>query len=147
MELSRDYAKLSLAGRGEDNVGWLRTGLFAGGGDRKVMHGLLRVRHAFAVAMVAWYLMIPPIDASNKVDANAPLATWRKGVKFDSQDECQQSLKDVIQHPTTAAEYQAAAKATKKANMMPLTRAEMTKRMAESQCVAADDPRIRAKSK
>jgi UDP-N-acetylglucosamine:LPS N-acetylglucosamine transferase len=112
--------------------------------DRKK---LFKSWHGFALAIVVWYLLIPPIDAANKVDANAPLLTWRKGVKFDSQDECEQSLKDVIQHPTTPAEYQAAAKATKKANMTPLTQSEMTKRMAESQCVAADDPRMKAKTK
>ena len=91
--------------------------------------------------------MIPPIDATNKVDANAPMITWRKSVKFDSRDQCVQSLKDVIEHPTTPAEYQAAAKDTLKAKMRPLSQAEMNKRMKESQCVAEDDPRIKPKAK
>ena len=103
--------------------------------------------HAISLAIVAWYLMIPPIDATNKVDANAPMITWRKSVKFDSRDQCVQSLKDVIEHPTTPAEYQAAAKDTLKAKMRPLSQAEMNKRMKESQCVAEDDPRIKPKAK
>ena len=102
----------------------------------------MKSRHTTALAIVAWYLMIPPIDATNKVDAKAPMITWRQSVKFDSRDQCVQSLKDVVEHPTTPAEYQAAAKNTLKAKMRPLSQAEMTKRMKESQCVAEDDPRI-----
>jgi hypothetical protein len=104
-------------------------------------------RHASTLAIVVWYLMIPPIGIDNKVDAKAPLSRWRASVKFDSGHQCQDSLKDAIEHPTTPAEYQAAAKATRKANMKPLTQAEMIKRTAESQCVAADDPRLHEKKK
>ncbi len=107
----------------------------------------MKFRHATALAIVAWYLMIPPIGADYKVDARAPMLEWRKSVKFDSEQQCEESLKDVIEHPTTPDEYQAAAKATLKARMHPISRAEMTKRTAESQCVAADDPRLKAKTK
>ena len=91
--------------------------------------------------------MIPPIGADNKVDAHAPVSKWRKGVSFKSQKECEDSLKDAIQNPMTPAEYQTAAKATRKAKMKPLTMLEMTKRTAESQCVAGDDPRLKEKAK
>ena len=103
--------------------------------------------HAATLAIVAWYLMIPPIGADNKVDAHAPLSNWRKGVSFNSQKECDDSLKDAIQNPMTPDEYQAAAKQTRKANMKPLSISEMTNRTAESQCVAEDDPRLKAKAK
>jgi hypothetical protein len=107
----------------------------------------MKLRHAAALAIVVWYLMIPPIGADNKVDAHAPLSTWRKGVSFNSQKECDDSLQDAIQNPMTPDEYQAAAQATRKAKMHPLSESEMTKRTAESQCVAADDPRLKAKTK
>lgn len=107
----------------------------------------MRPRHATALVIVVWYLMIPPIGADNKVGAHAPLPTWRKGVQFNSQKECEDSLKDAIDNPMTLAEYQAAAKATRKAKMQPLSMSEMTKRTAESLCVARDDPRIKAKTK
>jgi hypothetical protein len=102
---------------------------------------------AAALAIAAWYLMIPPIGADNKIDPHAPLSQWRKGVSFQSQKECDDSLKDAIQNPMTPAEYQAAAKATRKAKMKPLSMSEMTKRTTESQCVAGDDPRLKAKAK
>jgi len=97
------------------------------------------------LAIVGWYLMIPPIGADNKIDAHAPLAAWRRGVSFDSQKACEESLKDAIENPMTPAEYEAAAKATRKARMHPLSKSEMTRRTAESRCVAGDDPRLKGK--
>ena len=107
----------------------------------------MNTRHASALAIVIWYLVIPPIGVDNKVDAHAPLSQWRRGMGFESEKDCDDSLKDAIQNPMTAAEYQAAAQATKKAKMKPLSMSEMTKRTQESQCVASDDPRLRAKEK
>ena len=107
----------------------------------------MKLPHAAVLAIAAWYLMIPPIGADNKIDPHAPLSQWRKGLSFLSQKECDDSLKDAIQNPMTPAEYQAAAKATRKAKMKPLTMSEMTKRTTESQCVAGDDPRLKAKAK
>jgi hypothetical protein len=106
----------------------------------------MKSRHATALAIVLWYLMIPPIGADNKVDPHAPLSQWRRGVGFESQQQCDDSLKDAIQNPMTPAEYQAAANATRKAKMKPLSMSEMTKRTVESLCVAADDPRLKAKA-
>jgi hypothetical protein len=107
----------------------------------------MKLCHSAALAIVLWYLMIPPIGLDNKIDPHAPLSNWRIGVGFESQKECADSLKDAIQNPMTPAEYQAAAKATQKAQMKPLTMSEMTKRTAESQCIAGDDPRLKAKAK
>jgi hypothetical protein len=103
----------------------------------------MKSRHATALAIVLWYLMIPPIGIDNKVDAHAPLSKWRIGVGFDSEKKCDDSLKDAIQNPMTPAEYQAAAEATRKAKMKPLSMLEMTKRTQESICVAGDDPRLK----
>ena len=96
----------------------------------------MKLRHSAALAIVAWYLMIPPVNVDNRVDAGAPLSKWRKSVSFESAKECQAALKDAIENPMTPDEYQAAAKATRKAKMHPLSKSEMTKRTAESLCVA-----------
>ncbi|MGD0671186.1 MAG: hypothetical protein ABSB13_03860 [Candidatus Binatus sp.] len=107
----------------------------------------MKSRHGAALAIVAWYLMIPPINADNRVDAGAPLSDWRRSVSFDSADECKASLKDAIENPMTPSEYQATAQATLKARMLPLSQSEMTRRMQESVCVSADDPRLKPKAK
>ncbi len=102
-------------------------------------------RHPVMLVIVAWVLMIPPISVDNKVDLRAPLSKWKKGVTFDSKEACESSLQDAIKNPMTTAEYKEASKATLKAKMHPLSQAEMTKRTAESVCVPADDPRLKAK--
>ena len=107
----------------------------------------MKLRHGAALAIVAWYLMIPPINADNRVDAGVPLSDWRKSVSFDSARECETSLKDAIENPMTPSEYQAAAQATLKAKMLPLSRSEMARRMQESVCVSADDPSLKSKAK
>ena len=66
-------------------------------------------------------------------------------MSFASKNECEASLKDAIENPMTLSEYQAAAKATLKAKMHPLSQSEMTRRMQESVCVSSDDPRLKAK--
>ena len=103
--------------------------------------------HAAPLALVVWYLVIPPIGPDNKVDAHAPLSQWRRGVHFDSEKQCDDSLKDAIENPMTPDEYQAAVEATRKAKMHPLSKSEMKKRTAESLCVADDDPRLKTKPK
>jgi len=107
----------------------------------------MQLRHGAALAIVAWYLMIPPIDADNRVDAGAPLPQWRKSVSFDSARECAAALQDAIDNPMTPSEYQQAAQATLNAKMHPLSKSEMTRRMEESVCVSADDPRLKPKVK
>ena len=116
--------------------------------ERLLRGSLYRARsgiHAAALAIVAWYLMIPPVNADNRVDARAALSKWRQGVSFASKNECEASLKDAMENPMTLSEYQAAAKATLKAKMHPLSQSEMTRRMQESVCVSSDDPRLKAK--
>ena len=103
--------------------------------------------HATALATVLWYLMIPPIGVDNRVDAHAALSKWKIGVGFESEKDCDDSVKDAIQNPMTPAEYQAAAQATRKAGMKPLSMSEMTKRTQGSICVAGDDPRLKEKAK
>ena len=68
-------------------------------------------------------------------------------MSFDSAKECEASLKDAIENPMTPSEYQAAADATLKAKMHPLSKSEMARRMKESECVSADDPRLKPKAK
>jgi hypothetical protein len=107
----------------------------------------MKLRHGAALAIVAWYLMIPPINVDNRVDAGALLSKWRKSVSFESAKECEASLKDAIENPMTPSEYQAVAEATRKAKMHPLSKSEMTRRTEESVCVSAGDPRLKPKAK
>ncbi len=43
----------------------------------------MKLPHAAALALVGWYLMLPP-----KQDIQAPIAKWRIVGNYDSADQC-----------------------------------------------------------
>jgi hypothetical protein len=50
----------------------------------------MNLRHAAALALVGWYVMVPPLGKLHD-----PLSTWQIVKVFDSADECQ-SYRDKI---------------------------------------------------
>ena len=51
------------------------------------------LRHAAALVLVDWYLMIPPLQNSVfGCDPNAPLGKWLKFRSFDSETACKDLL-------------------------------------------------------
>ena len=100
----------------------------------------MRSRHAVALALVGWYLMVPRLNGdSTKVEVGAPLAQWIKGHEFPTQGEC-----DSMRHD----------EAVKVRNIDPaepvmafnggVIRARVLRERAEAaQCIAADDPRLK----
>lgn len=48
-------------------------------------------RHAAALALVVWYLMVPPLSADHhQVNYTAPFAAWITFGKYASQEKCEQ---------------------------------------------------------
>jgi hypothetical protein len=41
-------------------------------------------RHAAALALVGWYLMVPPMYQHHEIDDKAPLSQWRIIQSFDT---------------------------------------------------------------
>lgn len=83
-------------------------------------------RHAAALALVGWYLMMPP-HTETKVLFNAPLKDWVSQGAFDSAEECDNT--------------RVQAKHIMLANSS-LTDDER-KAVERAQCVATDDPRLK----
>jgi hypothetical protein len=50
----------------------------------------MRLRHAAALALVGWYLMVPP-TTDGKIDNSAPLSQWDIRSSFDSAATCEQA--------------------------------------------------------
>jgi hypothetical protein len=98
----------------------------------------MKVQHAATLALIGWYLMIPPlVDAPYKIDTEAPLATWKVYQTFDTADECNKSLTAV------KAKYEHTASA-------PLGTIEKGSRafalqMTFAQCVSSSNPNLTAK--
>jgi hypothetical protein len=95
----------------------------------------MKPRHAAALALVGWYLMVPPprtVGDHFETNFYAPLSKWTRLRMFDFQSQCEATRKAYQQKPTGnlvimlgAAEAQATTKA--------------------SQCVATEDPRLKEK--
>ena len=85
---------------------------------------------AAALALLGWYLMLPPITKDGRVDSNAQLKQWHVDGRFDSERECDH-MRDTLRHITVLA---------RRANDPP----EQVEIAADHQavCVASDDPRL-----
>ena len=86
----------------------------------------MKLRHAAALALVGWYLMVPPLKSrgSMAVDASAPLARWHIFKSFDSVTECE-ALREKITKGEKDTEFYSA--------------------ILTSACVASDDLRLNGK--
>jgi hypothetical protein len=90
-------------------------------------------RHLAAIALVGWFLMMPPprtVGDHFETNFSAPLSKWTRLRRFDLQSQCESAREAYRQKPTGnlvimlgAVEAQATTKA--------------------SRCVASDDPRLK----
>ena len=88
----------------------------------------MKPRHAVALALVGWYLMLPPWVAQNQFDSHAPFSKWEISGRFDTAEHCrimrQAAVDWYIDHPKEKE-------------------ASWNKRLfSTGQCVPDDDPRL-----
>jgi hypothetical protein len=97
----------------------------------------MNFRHAAALALVGWYLMVPPpvIHSSVPVDLDAPLSKWGIFSAHDSAAECEQGL----------VAFYKLAKTELLANPSDERDRIRFYQLESSQCVASDDPRLKEK--
>ena len=95
----------------------------------------MSARHVAALALVVWYLMVPPprtVGDHFETNFYAPLPKWTRLQMFDLKSQCESEREAYQQKPTGDLVIMlgvAGARATTKA----------------SQCVAADDSRLKEK--
>jgi hypothetical protein len=105
-----------------------------------------KLRHTAALALVGWYLMVPPVASNGIVNPSAPLWKWWKFQKDDSAQECRMFLSELQQGPVTEAEWESSKRAAQELRHTPtLDREELQKRILESLCIEEHDPRLKAK--
>jgi hypothetical protein len=84
----------------------------------------MNLRHAAALALVGWYLMIPPQTAQKTFDDHAPLARWFVFSAHDAAHECEGAkFLNREGHKQTGDPLKAA--------------------LDSAQCIATDDPRLK----
>jgi len=85
-------------------------------------------RHAAALVLLGWYVMIPPKGPSGEPEANAPLTQWFDFRAFDSARECREFLEGML-HPKAGA--------TKTEDQRAVQQG-----LARGRCISSDDPRL-----
>jgi hypothetical protein len=104
----------------------------------------LKSRHLAALALVGWYLMMPPNSAKipHEVDSDSPLARWTIVTSFNDEDTCEKALADVQnteQDPITLDKTGRLARLQKQDAALGKARA------INSACVASDDIRLKGR--
>ena len=96
-------------------------------------------RHAAALVLVGWYLMVPSVlphagpaadvPAKDLVDLDAPIEQWTQWESFDSALACQKGKTKLI-NTTTKGTFDD-------------ENVEWSERLAFAKCIATDDPRLK----
>jgi hypothetical protein len=93
----------------------------------------MKATHAAALALVAWYMMVPPlVNEPYKIDTEAPMSSWKVYRTFHSADECRGVLS------SAQSKYKPTATAAS-GTIQRGTRA-FALQMVFAQCVRSDDP-------
>ena len=84
-------------------------------------------RHAAALALVGWYLMLPPPNprAFGGVDDDAPIVQWKLFDSYDSAMECKMAAERMVASGDSTGVVEAQLK--------------------QARCIATDDPRLKEK--
>jgi hypothetical protein len=92
---------------------------------------MLMLRHAAALVLVGWYLMVPPYNSTRTdVDPTAPISKWQNMSSFDTADDCQ----EIIQGEDKLIEDEDSS--------LP-DHLIIVRRFRFAQCVSTDDPRLK----
>jgi hypothetical protein len=90
----------------------------------------MKLRHAAALALVGWYLMVPPIE-NGQLNLHAPVSRWEIESSYDRADDCQRIIARFVQmYPHLKDE----GSGFTKAKAWP---------MVNAKCIATDDPRLK----
>lgn len=98
----------------------------------------MNIRHTAALALVGWYLLIPPVGGG-KPDATAPLQRWRQFNAFDSAHACQQYRESPDLILELELDQQGFEPGLPTQTALELRNAEAS----NSRCVSTDDPRLK----
>jgi hypothetical protein len=98
----------------------------------------MNLRHAVALALEGWYLMVPPY-VNRKLNTDAPLSNWEVYVATDSADKCEDSkietLKMLGREKITGKDSAVTERGAKAI--------AMGFQLSHAQCIASDDPRLK----
>ena len=101
----------------------------------------MTIRHAAALALVGWYLMVPPvIPGTGEVNQSVPLSQWTIRRRFPHNQGCE-AAKARLHDQVLAAQTQTDAANPRRVERNP----EVHCILCNAQCVAEDDPCLKSK--
>jgi hypothetical protein len=107
----------------------------------------VKARHAAALALVGWYLMIPPIEGT-AVNRAALLSKWNNKGSFDNASTCTTELQVSQDQARKSYEHPEIEKQPKGWNMPPdvwrLWVKTTSTQFLAAICIASDDPRLKS---
>jgi len=113
----------------------MSEGRFIKGTDELSIGTNMKANHFAGVALVAWYLMVPPlVNAPYKIDTEAPLTSWKVHQSFNTEDECRESL--------SAAKSKYNQTATAPIGTIKRGSRAFALQMVFGQCVRSDNPAL-----
>jgi hypothetical protein len=120
----------------------------------------MKSRHAVALALVGWYLMVPPPGPPRSTGAStappnntAPLNQWTIRNSYDSAQACEAAKKKTLDTATTnmdkqkhlAAQRQGLWPDTDSFKDQEFLVADQFEYATEALCISIDDPRLKSK--
>jgi hypothetical protein len=85
----------------------------------------VNLRHAAALALVGWYLMVPPFGLDRSRDPDQPLPKWSIAQSFDTTSECNDTMVGRRKHAQETGNKR------------------MEDALTSAACIATDDPRLK----
>ncbi len=109
----------------------------------------MKLRHAAALALVGWYLMMPPLKGKSVV-ADAPLSAWKIVDRFDTAADCENSSSSLLKQAKKTAsqeerDFKANSDRSNSQNLETIQQLYFLQVVVPLQeCIATDDPRLKA---
>jgi hypothetical protein len=106
----------------------------------------VKPRHAAALALVGWYLMVPPDSTvPHSVDSAAPMSRWSIVTNFESADTCKQALTELQNKNGDPAKLDATGRLRRFQKREPADLGLARARIDHASCIATGDPRLKEK--
>jgi len=100
--------------------------------------------HAVALALVGWYLMMPPWFTDKKPHTEAPMRQWNQMGAFDTKDDCTRERHRRIGLVGTTFGAEIVANGNPDVPKPDATALAFASSIFAAQCVASDDPRLKS---
>jgi len=81
----------------------------------------MNYRHAAALIVLGWYLMIPPRDARGVLQPQSALRKWKRAANYNTAQECEVGKFEALDAKGNGSVF------------------------LVSKCIASNDPRLKAK--